>query len=143
MIDNPTYYQVIFDISQTIFLALLALCSATMYHIDQSLSLLLPDEFKSTQEKALRNIKIYNWAMLVLITIYFGIFLTIFFIPYNNTTRQVIIINFAKNLLLLAIYLITVITLYRKLRFFPEDIMKKEVNSIKLQFTAFLFGFTI
>ena len=50
-IDDPEPYQVATDISQVAFLALFALCSATMYHIDQSLSLLLPGNINKSMEK--------------------------------------------------------------------------------------------
>ena len=38
-------------------------------------------------------------------------------------------------------YLLTVLTLYRKLKHFPSDSMTAEISSIKLQFIVFFLGF--
>ena len=50
-----------------------------MYHIDQSLSLLLPNSDQMAAHKVLGYIKIYNTCIFCLAIIYFLTFLFIFF----------------------------------------------------------------
>ena len=76
---NPEFYHVTADISQVAFLALFALVSATMFHLDQSLCLLLPDVFKLTEQSVKRRIKVYNWVILTLTLLDTAMFLFIYF----------------------------------------------------------------
>ena len=48
--DDPKFYQVAGDFSQVSFSFMFALCSVTMYHMDQALSLLLPHIYERTDE---------------------------------------------------------------------------------------------
>ena len=106
-LDNPSYYQVTADISQTTFIGLFALVSATMYHIDQSLSLLLPNSDQMTAHKILGYIKIYNTCIFCLAIIYFLTFLFIFFY-YDILAWLVLSIDLGFRITFLIIYTGTV-----------------------------------
>jgi len=49
-LDNPTYFHIAADLSNTAFIALFALVSATVYHLDQALSLVLLDATRQTEQ---------------------------------------------------------------------------------------------
>ena len=100
----------------------------------------MPGALRKTEQRALRNIKIYNWSMFTLIVAYTAVFLFIYFTKEDTTARVVLSVNLGKSISLLIIYLVTVMNLFRKLKLFPESIMKKEITSIKRQFLAFLIG---
>ena len=113
------------------YLGLFTLICATMYQIDQSLKFLLPFVFKISEERARRNVKAYNWGIFVLIMSYLGAFLYIFFTPKDIGRKNVLAINMGYRLVFLAIYLFTVVRLYRKFHYFPKGVMDSEVTSIK------------
>lgn len=140
-IDEPEYYNDTANISQAAFLGLFGLISATMYQIDQSLKLLLPYNLKSSEQRARRNIKIFNYSILALVMIYSGVFLWIFFTPIDVGRKWVLIINLVFRLLFLMIYLVTVCRLNAKFRFFTKGVLVSEIRSIRLQFWAFFTGF--
>ena len=48
-LDKPTYFHIAADLSNTAFIALFALVSATVYHLDQALSLVLLDATRQTE----------------------------------------------------------------------------------------------
>lgn len=151
-LDDPEYYHITADISQAAFLALFTLVSATMYHIDQGLALLgrarqaagaeRAEQIAQAAGRALRNTRIYNWALFSLIAAYLGMFVWIYFTPEDVPAKTVLSLNLAFRVLFLGIYLATVISLVRKLKLFPPGVLQRELRSIKGQFFAFLLGFT-
>ena len=129
--------------SQVAFLGLFTLISATMYQIDQSLKFLLPFVFKISEEKARRNVKIYNWSIISLLLVFTGLFFYIFYTPDDVGRNRVLWINLTFRLLFLIVYVVTVCRLYRKFKYFPSGVMDSEVKSIKRQFLAFMIGFIV
>ena len=57
--DHPSFYHVTADFSQGAFLVLFALGSVTMYHLDLSLRLLLPNVFHLDEKQFNKKIKVY------------------------------------------------------------------------------------
>lgn len=156
--DGPTYYQVATDISQTAFIALFMLVSATMFHISQSMALIHRTQsyqvsasgsssrlssFFQDERNARRNIKVYNAVLLSLVSAFLGIFLFIFFWARDVESKLLLFLDMGFRACFLLIYFCTVIVLFRRLRQFPIGMMQKEVSSIKVQFVAFMFGFSV
>ena len=98
------------------------LTSATIYHIDQSIKLLLPQVYVGyTVHQVIYRTKVYNWCTCGLVISYLGLFLFIFFDWYDIEVVWVLGINLAMRVIMLTIYCLTVLALFRKLRYFGQD----------------------
>ena len=75
--------------------------------------------------------KFYNWGMVLLQIIYLATSLSIFFGPEIGV-RYAIGVQAGYRMLLLVIYIVTVISLFRKLSHLPEIAQQKQLISIKL-----------
>ena len=102
---------------------------------------MLPLEFKISEERARRNVKLYNWSIFALLMSYTGAFAYIFFTSRDIGRVNVLAINLGYRLVFLAVYSVTVSRLRRKFHCFPKGVMDSEVTSIQRQFLAFLVGF--
>lgn len=118
------------------------LISATMYHLGQSLKLILPHVYQTTPMRVQRNIMCYNAFCALLIILYFGMVVFIFFFR-DIEAKLVLSLNLFMRIVMLAVYLITVFSLLSKLQHFPKEAMKAEVTSIKRQFSTFFIGFSL
>ena len=89
-----------------------------------------------------RRIKLYNWSLFAIVMIYLGLFIWTFFTPLDIEVVYILAMDLALHSVLLLIYAVTVLKLYRTLKHFPSESMGKEISSIKTQFFAFLIGFS-
>lgn len=109
MIDNPKYFHITADLSSAAFIGLYALISATIYHISQSLSLLIPNAERPVQVRDVqRNIRIYNICQFCIVLVYFGLFLWIFFTPNNISSSVVLSLDLGIGSMMTVIYILTV-----------------------------------
>ena len=91
-----------------------------MFHLDQSLSLALPNMYHDRTEKHVkRNIFIFNCVMIITMTIYFVVFLFLFFTKYDINVQYALAIDLAFRVFLLVIYTVTVIKLFKKFQYLP------------------------
>ena len=121
-IDDPKFYHVISDMSQAAFLALFMLVSATMFHLSQSLKLILPHIYQLNAMKAHRSIVCYNAFCAVLVVLYIGMLVFIFFFR-DIEAELVLSLNLSMRVIMLAVYLFTVIGLLGTLKTFPKEAM--------------------
>ena len=131
MLDDPNYFHISVDVSQIASLALFALICATMYHINCSLSLLLQHLTGTTVKTARRNIFIFNSTVVLLVLAYTSLFMYILCTPRDIEASVVLLLDLAFQAIFIVIYLLTVWTLYKKLRHFPSESMTEEIRSIK------------
>ena len=126
------------------FIGLFALLSATIYHISQTLTLLIVKNEVLLQEKIItRNIKVYNACMIATVLTYFALLLTIFFIRKDIQSQVVLSLNLGFHVLMILIYTLSVLGLFRNLSQIPTMTSGAEITSIKSQFVAILVGFSI
>ena len=83
------------------------------------------------EARVLRNTKIYNWTVLFLISVYLSLFCWIFFTKVDILAEMVLSLNLGFRVLFLLIYLVTVVSLYKKLKNFKLKGMGQEITSIK------------
>lgn len=138
LIDDPEFHQDMGDISQISFLCMFALISSTMYHMDQSLTFLLPERHKQSSSRAKRNVKVYNWLHLVLVLLYLAAFLGIYFTKYDVKVTVALAVDMSFRCLLLTIYTFTVCSLHKKFGMIGNVKQKRQISSIEVQFMSFL-----
>lgn len=104
---------------------------------------MLPGANIETERRVKRNICIYNTAIAFIVLAYFVTFLAVFFMPTDFPVDELLAIEVAFRVTLEVIYAATVFSLYRKLKFFPQDSMRQEIRSILFQFFSFFIGWTL
>jgi|ERR1719469_710340 len=114
-----------------------------IYHIDQALTLVLPDVFKATHAGVKRNLRRYNMFVGFIVVLQFSVLCYIFFTPKEIPTRLVLMLDLIARLVMMIIYVATIIGLLNKLKHFPEEAMREELRSIKMQFASLLLGYTV
>jgi len=113
-----------------------------MFHINQSLTMILPHVFNVSEETALKQICFYNTMISFIVVSYLGMLFWIFYAP-DIQVQIVLSLNLAFRIVLLLIFILTVIELFSTLKHFPAESMSIEIVSVKRQFVSFLIAFMI
>lgn len=140
LLDKPEWYHITADFAQSAFITLFGLISSTIFHLNQSLTLVMPPIFKNTEAKAMKKICIYNSVIAVIVILYLAILVGIFLAP-DIKVEIVLLLDLIFRSTLLTIYICTVRQLFRTLKHFSSEQMSFEITSVKRQFYAFLIGF--
>ena len=82
--------------------------------------------------------------MLMLVVLsQFGTLLCVFFIRLEVSARIAMGLDLVFRLIMMIIYAVCISSLSKRLKSFPEDAMRAEVRSIKMQFLSFFIGYII